>query len=66
LNETNQCLYNASDVILWSEDVNIINLFIYGLFNSAVSSTDYIARNSRIVSESIIGKNVGGSSPGKT
>jgi len=51
LNETNQLLYNAGDVILWSEHVNIINLFIYGSFNSAVSSIDYIARNSRIVSE---------------
>jgi len=51
LNETNQCLYSAGDVILWSERVNIINLFIYGLFNSAVSSTDYIARKGRIVSE---------------
>jgi len=51
LNETNQCLYSAGDVILRSEHVNIINLFIYGLFNSAASSTDYIARNSRLVSD---------------
>ena len=43
-------MYNAGNVILWSERVNI-NVFIYGLFNSAVSSTDYIARKGRIVSE---------------
>jgi len=51
LNETNQCPYNADDVILWREHVNIINLFIYGLFNNAISSTDYIARNGRVVND---------------
>jgi hypothetical protein len=41
----------AGGVILFSENINTINLFIYGLFKGAVSSSDDIARNSRMFSE---------------
>jgi hypothetical protein len=39
-------------------------LFVYGLFNDAVSSSDYIAWNDRMINERWIGKDVEGSGRG--